>query len=87
METRIVKVVNELGLHARPASKLTQTASRYGCEVRIRHGDVVCDAKSVLGVLTLAAPHGSELVLEAEGDDAAACLDALAELFAHGFNE
>lgn len=87
MQTRIVKVVNKLGLHARPASKLRQTASRFACDVRIRYGDVVCDAKSVLGVLTLAAPFGSELTLEAEGEDAQACLDALAALFASGFGE
>jgi phosphocarrier protein len=87
MPTRTVTVVNERGLHARPASRLAQMAGRFACDISIRHGDVVANAKSVLGVMTLAAGVGSSLELDANGADAAAALDALADLFARGFDD
>lgn len=87
MPTRTVTVVNERGLHARPASRLAQTAGRFVSDISIRHGDVVANAKSVLGVMTLAAGVGSSLELDATGADAAAALDALADLFARGFDD
>ncbi len=87
MPTRTVTVVNERGLHARPASRLAQTAGRFVSDISIRHGEVVANAKSVLGVMTLAAGVGSTLELEANGTDADAALEALADLFALGFND
>lgn len=82
-----VTVVNERGIHARPASRLAQAAGRFAAEISIRHGDIVANAKSVLGVMTLAAGVGSVLELEASGADADAALAAIADLFARGFDD
>jgi phosphocarrier protein len=84
---RTVTVVNKLGLHARPAAKVAQTASRFTAEVRLRYGDLMANAKSILGVMALAVRCGDVLTLEADGPDAQAALEALAELFAGGFGE
>lgn len=87
MPERDVTVVNTFGIHARPASKIAQLANRFEAAIEIRHGDTVADAKSVLGLLTLAAPHGSRVHLRAEGPDAEPALDALAGLFDRSFDE
>lgn len=87
MPVRTVTVVNERGIHARPASKLAQLAGRFAADVEIRNGTMRANAKSVLGVMTLAAGVGSTLELEATGADAEAALDALAGLFARGFDD
>ncbi|MFC9477147.1 HPr family phosphocarrier protein [Nocardia sp. NPDC056952] len=81
MSTRTVIVGSEVGLHARPAAKLTQAVQAAGVPVRIslRGGEPV-DAASVLAVMTLGARHGAEVTLHAEGADAV--LDQLAELIA-----
>ena len=86
---RQVTIVNELGLHARAASKLVQLASKYPVEVQIGRDDMMVNAKSIMGVLMLAAAKGTELVLLANGDDtpAAAALDALVSLIGDRFGE
>ncbi|MFG2444819.1 HPr family phosphocarrier protein [Nocardia fluminea] len=81
MSTRTVIVGSEVGLHARPAAKLTQAVQAAGVPVRISlGGGEPVDAASVLAVMTLGAGHGSEVTLHAEG--AAAVLDQLAALIA-----
>ena len=87
MVKKTVQIVNELGLHARPASRIAQVAGGFGAEITIGHGDARANAKSILGILTLAAPKGSEVWIEAEGADAQDAVDALAKLFASGFGE
>lgn len=82
-----VTVVNELGLHARPAAKVAQLAGRFASNVVVERDGLRANAKSILGLLTLACPRGSQLIVEAEGADADAALNALAELFASGFGE
>ena len=80
-------ISNELGLHARASAKLVQAASRFRCEVSLRVGDEAVDAKSILGVLTLAAVKGTPVVIIAEGDDAEGALLVLAALVNDKFGE
>jgi phosphocarrier protein len=87
MERRRVQLVNRLGLHARAASKLVQKAAEFDSEVRLLRDERQVNAKSIMGVLMLAAPVGTELVLECEGPDEAAAADALAALIERRFGE
>jgi phosphocarrier protein len=84
---RRVTIVNELGLHARPAAAFVKIAGGYRAQISVSRDDMVVNGKSIMGVMTLAAEPGSELVIRAEGDDAQAAADALAELVAKGFHE
>jgi len=88
-ERRSVTIVNDLGLHARAASKLVQLASKYPVEVHIGREDMMVNAKSIMGVLMLAASKGTELSLVASGSDsdAKAAVDALVGLIADRFGE
>jgi phosphocarrier protein len=87
MKRRVV-VMNEVGLHARPAKNLVTLLTKYAAEVHIEREDGYrINAKSIIGVLTLAAVVGTELTVIAEGDDAGAALDAVEKLFANGFGE
>ena len=82
-----VTIVNKLGLHARAASRLANCASGYASEVRIVRGARSINAKSIMGVLTLAAARGAELVIEVEGADQQQALEALTALIAGRFGE
>jgi phosphocarrier protein len=84
---RRVTIVNELGLHARPAAAFVKIAGAYRAQISVSRDDMVVNGKSIMGVMTLAAEPGSELVIRAEGADAQAAADALAELVAKGFHE
>ena len=84
---RDIVVVNKLGLHARAAAKLVKVAGGYRCAIRLDFGGKEADAKSIMGVMMLAASQGSELKLVAEGEDAARAADAVCELFADCFGE
>ena len=87
--TRQVTIVNELGLHARAASKLVQLASKYPVEIKIAREDMTVNAKSIMGVLMLAAAKGTDLTLTAVGDDkdAEAAVNAVVELIQTRFGE
>ena len=80
-----VRVLNEQGLHARPAARLSQEAQKYACSIHLRHDGENVDAKSILDILTMAAGHGSELELHAHGPDALDALRHLRELFHNRF--
>ena len=80
-------ITHAVGLHARPATLFVQTAKRYGATITVRYGERKANAKSVVQVLTLAARQGSELTIQAEGDDADQALHALHDLIAANFNE
>ena len=80
-------IVNKLGLHARASAKLTQVASGFKSEVWLSRNGRRVNAKSIMGVMMLAAGKGSSVVLEAEGDDAQAALDAICNLIADKFGE
>jgi len=82
-----LELVNRLGLHARAAAKFVHTASRFSAQVLVRHNDEEVNGKSILGLLLLAAPCGSELTITAAGTDEGAALDALALLIRERFGE
>lgn len=84
-----VKVVNPLGLHARAAAQLVRIASRFRSKIIIekKDGSVEANAKSILSVLMLAAPVGSELLLRVEGSDKKEAFAAISNLFSKGFGE
>jgi phosphocarrier protein len=82
---RRVTIVNELGLHARPAAEFVKLASSYESDIRLsKDGDSV-NGKSIMGVMTLAAECGAELIVQAEGADAEEAVIALEELVTNGF--
>lgn len=87
MQQREVEIVNKLGLHARAAAKLTQLAARFGCEIFIERAGRKVNAKSIMGVMMLAAGQGTSVLLEAEGPDAEQALAALTNLIANRFGE
>lgn len=75
---RAVRVENRLGIHARPAAEVVKVATRFAAEIRLGKDGTWVNAKSIMGVMTLAAERGSTLVVRAEGPDAEAAVDALA---------
>jgi len=81
------EITNKLGLHARAAAKLTQMASSFGAEVWMSRGDRRVNAKSIMGVMMLAAGKGSQITVETEGADADAALAAVLALIADKFGE
>ena len=87
MTLATVKVVNTLGLHARPAAKVVDCAAGYASDIKLIYDEKEVDAKSIMSVLLLAAPCGAELSLKINGGDEAAALQAMTELFANGFGE
>jgi phosphocarrier protein len=80
-------IVNKLGLHARASAKLTQLASKFACEIWLTRNNRRVNAKSIMGVMMLAAGMGSSVLIEADGADADAALKALQELIANKFGE
>ncbi len=80
-------IVNKLGLHARPSAKITQIASKFAAEIWLSKGARRINAKSIMGVMMLAAARGSTLVIEADGPDEAAAVEELGALIASGFGE
>ena len=82
-----IQITNKLGLHARASAKLTQLASRHASQIFIAKGQRRVNAKSIMGVMMLAAGLGSTVELEAEGADEAEAIAALERLFADKFGE
>ena len=80
-------ISNKLGLHARASAKLTKLAGSFPCEVWITKGERRVNAKSIMGVMMLAAGLGSEVTLDTEGTQAQEALDALLALIADKFGE
>jgi len=87
MLTRETEIINKLGLHARASAKLTQLAGKYPCEVWMAKGPRRINAKSIMGVMMLAAGKGSTVTLETDGPDEQAAMDALLALIADYFGE
>ena len=81
------EIVNKLGMHARAATKLVQTASRYRAEVHIEKDGHSANAKSVMGVLLLCGHQGSRVTVIAKGDDAEEAVAAIGQLIAERFGE
>lgn len=82
-----VMITNKLGLHARAAAKLVHTASAFEAEIYIGTENEEVNAKSILGILTLAATKGTPLIVRADGVDEKAAVEAIAALFAGKFGE
>src|SRR5437763_15917891 len=87
MPEREVKIVNKLGIHARPAAEIVKTAGKFSSNITIVRDDLEVNAKSIMGVMMLAAECGATVTLRANGDDADAALDALATVIANKFGE
>jgi phosphocarrier protein len=82
-----VEIVNKLGLHARASAKLTQLASKFNCEIWMARSGRRVNAKSIMGVMMLAAGKGATVSIEATGMDAEQALAALSVLIAGKFDE
>jgi len=87
MQAREVEIVNKLGLHARASAKLTKLASQFKCEVWATRNNRRVNAKSIMGVMTLAANKGSRIQLETTGDDEVEAMAALVALIEGYFGE
>ena len=87
MITKDIQIVNKLGLHARAAAKLVHTAAKFRSDIKVRKGSEEVDAKSILGILLLAAAKGSVITVTATGDDEGDALAAIEKLIAQRFDE
>ena len=87
MQQRDVEIVNKLGLHARPSARLTQLASGFKSNVFMSRNGRRVNAKSIMGVMMLAASKGSTITLETDGEDETEAMEALAGLISSGFGE
>ena len=84
---RIVEIVNERGLHARASAKFVKLAGSFEAEIQVARDGQSVDARSIMGLMMLAAGIGSSVEISAEGPEAEAALDALCELVANRFDE
>ena len=82
-----LEIKNKLGVHARAAALLVQTVNRFASQVTVSKDGQTTDARSIMGVLTLAATQGSKILVEANGDDAEKALKAIEKLVDARFNE
>ena len=87
VQIRTFEITNRLGIHARVAAKLVETASRFQSEIFLEKDGVEVNGRSILGILTLFCPRGSRLTIRAEGADAGEAMEALARLIAEKFGE
>ncbi|MFA5858822.1 MAG: HPr family phosphocarrier protein [Elusimicrobiota bacterium] len=87
MEKCKIKIVNKLGLHARPAAMFVQTTSKFKSKIKVIKDDQEVDGKSIMGLLMLAAEFGSELVVKAEGPDEKQVVEAVQKLIMNKFEE
>ena len=87
MQQREVEIINKLGLHARASAKLTQLAARYQSDVQMSRNGRKVNAKSIMGVMMLAAGKGSKVIIETDGPDENDAMDAITALIADYFGE
>jgi phosphocarrier protein HPr len=87
MPTREFTVTNKLGIHARPAAQFVKTASNFSCDIQVEKDDEQADGKSIMGLMMLAAGHGSVLTITTHGDDEDIALEELGSLIARNFEE
>ena len=84
---RTLTIRNRLGLHARPAGEFVKTASKFESNITVSKGELEVSGKSIMGVMTLAAECGSKVAIHADGVDAEAAVEALAELLDREFGD
>ena len=87
MQTKEVEIINKLGLHARASAKITQLAGNYRSEVWLSRNKLRVNAKSIMGVMMLAANKGSRIIIETTGPDEAEAMLALITLIENYFGE
>jgi len=87
MQQREVEIINKLGLHARASAKLTQLAAKYQSDVQMSRNGRKVNAKSIMGVMMLAAGKGAKVMVEVDGPDEAAAMDAIVALIGDYFGE
>jgi phosphocarrier protein HPr len=87
MVERTVQIVNKQGLHARPAAEIVKVSAKFQSEITLVKDGMEVNAKSIMGVMMLAAECGSSLTLRADGADAEGAVEALATLIANKFGE
>jgi phosphocarrier protein HPr len=87
MQQRDVEIINKLGLHARASAKLTQLAAKYQSDVQMSRNGRKVNAKSIMGVMMLAAGKGAKVTVEVDGPDEAAAMDAIVALIGDYFGE
>jgi phosphocarrier protein len=87
MIEKTVKIVNNAGLHTRPAATIVKLASKYKCEFFISKDGLNINGKSIIGVMTLAAEMGSELLLTFDGEDEKGASEEISDYFNRGFDE
>lgn len=87
MIEQLVTIRNALGLHARPAGVLSQAANQFSSSIYIQKGLMKVNAKSIMGIMMLAASHGTQLMIRAEGSDEEEAVEALSRLVESGFDE
>lgn len=87
MRQREVEIVNKLGLHARAAAKLTQLAGKFYCEIWLSRNGRRVNAKSIMGVMMLAANKGASIAIETDGEDENQAMQALLDLIGNSFGE
>ena len=87
MQKKTLPIVNKLGLHARASAKLTQTAGKFSCSVFLSRNGRRVNAKSIMGVMMLAAGKGSSIEAETEGADEVEAMEAIEKLIADKFGE
>ncbi len=85
--TRVMKIINQKGLHARASAKFVQTVEKFEADVRVSRGGEVVGGTSIMGLMMLAASPGTSITVEANGKDAATVVEALEALLANRFGE
>ena len=87
MPTQEFTITNKLGIHARPAAQFVKTANKYDAEITVEKDGEEIDGKSIMGLMMLAAGHGSVLIITTDGPDAEVALEAIGGLIGRNFEE
>lgn len=87
MLERTVTIANRVGLHARPAAEFVKLAGRYRCDVKLSKDDLTVDGKSIMGVMMLAAEHGSSVIITTDGGDEIEAMECLAAFLERDMEE
>jgi phosphocarrier protein HPr len=87
MQSFEIEIINKLGLHARAAAKLVSVASKFASHVELKKDTKIVNAKSIMGVMMLAAAKGTTLLIEIEGDDEIRATDAIKQIINNRFDE
>ncbi|MBB5224670.1 MAG: HPr family phosphocarrier protein [Treponema sp.] len=87
MTEKFLTVLNRAGIHARPAALIAQTANKFSSEITIEKDSASVNAKSIMGVITMAAGYNTQLILRADGEDEKQAVEAISQLFESKFEE